>query len=110
MAVLSREAFFESVNSIVGTDTSDDKLKFLEDMQDTYNSLVDATQSSEAEEWKSKYQAMKEKYRHRFLGDTRGIPDLDDAIDKAQEEEEKARNITIDDLFGTPNTGGREVK
>lgn len=110
MAVLNREQFFDAVNNVVGTDTSEDSLKFLEDMQDTYGSLTEDT-NSEAEEWKEKYLAMKAKYRHRFLGGTPGRPETIEDLDKEREEEERAKNIIIDDLFSSPGkNAGKEIK
>lgn len=110
MAVLNKEQFFDAVNGIIGTDTSEESLKFLEDMQDTYGSLSEET-NSEAEEWKEKYLAMKAKYRHRFLGGTIGRPDIEEIEDKEREAEERAKNIAIDDLFSTPaGSMGKEIK
>lgn len=110
MAVLNREQFFDAVNEIIGTDTSEESLKFLEDMQDTYGSLTEET-NSEAEEWKEKYLAMKAKYRHRFLVGAPGRPETIEDIDKEREEEERAKNIVIDDLFSSPGKNiGKEIK
>lgn len=110
MAVLNREQFFDAVNNVIGTDTSEESLKFLEDMQDTYGSLTEET-NSEAEEWKEKYLAMKTKYRHRFLGGSIGRPDEIEDIDKEREVEERAKNIVIDDLFSNPGENtGKEIK
>ena len=39
MAVLTRDEFFDRVQKIVGTDTTDDSLTFIEDMTDTFNNL-----------------------------------------------------------------------
>ena len=70
MSVLSREEFINSVNAFVGDNSSDDALKFIEDMSDTYTSMEALT--SETADWKQKYEEndklWREKYRARFMG------------------------------------------
>lgn len=93
MAVLNREAYFNTVQKLIGTSTTDDSMHAMEDLIDTYNSLSESNQNSE---WKKKYEeldaAWKEKYRHRFFN---GTPVPQPVVMNAVEEKE----ITIDDLF-----------
>ena len=70
MAVLTRDDFFDRVQKIVGTDTSDDSLTFIEDMTDTYNNL-DEKANGDGTDWEQRYkdldEAWKEKYKKRFF-------------------------------------------
>lgn len=116
MSVLTREDFFNSVNKIVGDDADDEKLKFLEDMQDTYNDMQKKIEDSEGVDWQKKYDELdkswRAKYKHRFFSNSNGMadePDLD-AKDKEQEAMERAKTVTIDDLFNTDKSGGKEIK
>ena len=83
MSVLNRDDFINSINTIVGTDTSDNALKFIEDMTDTYNSLEEQA-NGDGENWK---------YKRRFLSgnDRSNMP----ASDVPDEEHE----TTYSDLF-----------
>lgn len=74
MAVKTREELIESINTLIGEDTSDDSLAILEDFTDTYNDLSE--KASDNTKWKEKYEEndseWREKYRKRFLeGDGR---------------------------------------
>lgn len=97
MPILDREKFFNRVHEMVGNDTSDNSISFLEDMTDTYNDLERRTQGS-GEDWEKKYreldEAWKAKYRHRFLNSDGGYYTPD-----KEEEKEEVKEVTIDDLF-----------
>lgn len=96
MAVLSRDEFFDRVQRVVGTDTSDETLTFIEDMTDTYNSLEERV-NGDGSDWEQRYhdldEAWKEKYKKRFFtgGSTR--------IVEEEKYEEKKDDIDFDDLF-----------
>lgn len=99
MAVLSRDEFFNKVQASVGTDTSDATMQFIEDMTDTYNDL-ETRATGDGENWKTKYEELdkswREKYKRRFFtGKSELILDNDEKI----EEEKKAEEITVDELF-----------
>ena len=100
MSILSKEQFFNKINERIGNDTSDEAVAFLEDMADTYNSLVSNSSANEAESWKRKYEendaAWKKKYTHRFFsgGEMNYSPYKEDDDSDANRE-----NITIDELF-----------
>ena len=70
MAVLNRDDFFSAIQSIIKDDTSDDSISFVENMTDTYNSLVDSA-NGDGEDWKKKYEEndreWRQKYRDRFF-------------------------------------------
>ena len=59
MAVLTRDEFFDRVQKIVGTDTSDDSLTFIEDMTDTYNNL-DEKANGDGTDWEQRYKDLDE--------------------------------------------------
>lgn len=67
--VLSKEEFLASLKEKVGEDTSDETLKFLEDMTDTYDDL--SKKSTPGEDWKAKYDELdktwRDKYQKRFF-------------------------------------------
>ena len=78
MSVLNREQFFESVKSIISGNNSEDSTKFLEDMTDTYNDIINRTQN---DDWKKKYKELDkiwtERYKNRFFNNpVTSIPDL----------------------------------
>lgn len=96
MAVLTRDEFFDRVQKIVGTDTTDESLTFIEDMTDTYNSL-DEKANGDGTDWEQRYhdldESWKEKYKKRFFsgGSSRVIEDVKDVEEK--------KEVTYDDLF-----------
>lgn len=98
MAVLTRDDFFTSVQTIVGDTTEENAIKFLEDMTDTYNQLEQQAQDN-GSEWKQKYEELdkswKEKYKHRFFSGkgNSAIGNNDTIVDDEEEP------ITIKDLF-----------
>lgn len=99
MAILNKDDFFNRINEMVGTDTSDTALSFLEDMGDTYNDMENRL-ANNGEDWEKKYhdldEAWKTKYKSRFFSSAGG------RMQEREEEDEKETvnaNITIDDLF-----------
>lgn len=99
MAVLNKDEFFNRISAQVGTDTSDSSLSFIEDMTDTYNSLVNAAKG-DGEDWHKKYDELdlswKERYRRRFFTGDSAMPDANYGSAPV---EETNTDITIDDLF-----------
>lgn len=69
MSVLTSDEFKSTVEKIVGDDLSDEKLKIMEDLTDTYNDLQ--TKITEQGDYKTKYEendkAWREKYASRFM-------------------------------------------
>ena len=96
MAVLTRDEFFDRVQRIVGTDTSDDSLTFIEDMTDTYNNL-DEKANGDGTDWEQRYrdldESWKEKYKKRFFSGGGSV------VVKETVDEEKEKDVTFDDLF-----------
>ena len=117
MAVLNRDDFFSAIQSIIKDDTSDDSISFVENMTDTYNSLVNSA-NGDGEDWKKKYEEndkmWKERYKHRFFsGKNDFMPygsENSGQEDKEAEAQERAEHITIDTLFSdTKDKTGKEV-
>lgn len=96
MGVLNRDEFFERVQAVAGTDTSDETLQFIEDMTDTYNSLEERA-NGDGIDWEQRYHDLddswKAKYKQRFFsgGTVSRIPE--------EEKEAEERKIDYDDLF-----------
>ena len=103
MAVLSREEFFSNLNTVMGTNTSDDAMQFIEDMTDTYNDLENRANGSDTD-WEKKYHeldaAWKTKYTRRFFS-SGGRSNIPESINDEQDDEQakRASTIAIKDLF-----------
>lgn len=100
MAVLTKEDFMNTLKTKIGEDTSDEAMKFLEDMTDTFNDL-ESKSTSNGEDWKQKYddldKSWREKYTARFFSTaTDGAGVENNSIDNSGAEE----NVeTFEDLF-----------
>lgn len=101
--ILDRETFFNRINDLVGTNTDDTSMSFIEDMTDTYNSLEEASQQANTsnDEWEKKYKELdaswREKYKSRFFstgGRTNTPPPA-----QSHEKVINADTISIEDLF-----------
>ena len=96
MAVLTRDEFFDRVQRVAGTDTSDDTLTFIEDMTDTYNSLEERA-NGDGNDWEQRYheldESWKEKYKKRFFsgGASRVVEEV--------KEDKKDEVVDYNDLF-----------
>lgn len=104
MAILSRDDFFNAIKTRIGDDTSDDAIKFIEDVTDTYNAL---DKDNSGEDWEKRYnendKMWREKYRARFF-DSEAKDDPTDVpeVEKKDPEQERAESISINDLFSDP--------
>lgn len=108
MAILSKEDFFTAIKTRVGDDVSDDAMKFIEDITDTYNSLTESGEKEDGEDWKSKYEELdkswREKYKARFFEGSNTDSSNETTKEKAKEEQENdvkddGENVSFDDLF-----------
>ena len=107
MSVLNKDDFMSRIKSIVGEDTSDDAMSFIEDMSDTFNDLEGRTVDNSGE-WEEKYNALalekdnldkewREKYKARFFD---GIENGAEAIaDQEEDVKDDGEEVTFDDLF-----------
>lgn len=99
MAVLKKEDLLNAIKEMVGDDTSDTTITFIENVTDTINDLESRTRDSD--NWKTKYEendkAWREKYIDRFFGSKEDIKE--DFKEKEEDESDKPK--TFDDLFKT---------
>lgn len=114
MAVLSREDFMNAVKEIVGDRTDDAALKFIEDCNDTI--------TDDREQWRAKYEAevqakkdldesWRVKFKERFYSSDTNTQtntntntnkdenEHNNIFDNRSEEQKKAENISVNDLF-----------
>lgn len=108
MAILSKEDFFTAIKTRVGDDVSDDAMKFIEDITDTYNSLTETSEKGDGEDWKTKYEELdkswREKYKARFFESGNTNSSNESTAEKAKEEQaedvkDDGENISFDELF-----------
>lgn len=64
MSVLKKTDLMEKIKTIIGDKTDDDSLQFIEDVNDTFDSLEKKTGSDE--DWEAKYKENDEKWRKRY--------------------------------------------
>ena len=99
MSVLNRDDFFNRIQTIAGTDTSEETLAFIEDMTDTYNDL-DGKANGDGVDWEQRYhdldESWKAKYKQRFFsgGGSARIPQ-----EEHTEPDNHSEVIGYDDLF-----------
>lgn len=113
MAKLSAKEFMDKAKLMVGDRTDDDALSFLEDVKDTI--------TDEKDDWKVKYETVlkekeeldetwRKKYRDTFYSSDANTNNnetnnnnnnIDSLLDNRSEEEKRAQEITVDDLFAT---------
>lgn len=102
MAVVSKNDFMERIKTIVGEDTSDSAMSFIEDMTDTYNDLESRAGNSNSDEWQKKYDALdaewRAKYKARFFD---GVGTTPEEVKKEQTDDVKddGEVVDFDDLF-----------
>ena len=93
MAILTREQLMESIRNRVGEDTSDEALAFIENVNDTIESMT----TDKNTDWKAKYEendaAWRQKYKDRFFNSS--SEDKDDDF----EGEAKKKAMTYEALF-----------
>lgn len=102
MAILTREQILEQIKGWLGDDTSDEALKFVEDITESLDNYE--TLSATGSEWKTKFEQndaeWRQKYRDRFFNSS--VKD-----DLAQLEKQKTagdpdnERLTFDKLFKT---------
>lgn len=106
MAMLNREQFFQSLQARVGEDKSDETMKFMEDVTDTYTQLE--TLATGMEDWKNKYEendnTWRDKYKERFFGNDEdnnaGMTTPMQALNGQNEDNKKDTTPrTFDELF-----------
>ena len=100
MPALSREDFMGAIKARIGEDTSDEALKFLTDMSDTFDTLEQSAKG-DGIDWKAKYEendkSWREKYRDTFFSK----PVEEPATPDASEPEPEPKMLKYEDLFTT---------
>lgn len=96
MAILDKKGFNELVKKLVGEDTSDDALKAIEDLTDTYDNLS----KKDDTDWKAKYEENDAKWRQTykdrfFASQDEGEPAPVPAPDKSTD----ITKLTYENLF-----------
>lgn len=89
MAKLSKDELIEKVRKYVGDRTDDETIGIIEDISDSID-------SSDADEWKQKYQENDKMWRDKYI--SRFVDKKEDELDAPTEEEEKEYN-SFEDLF-----------
>ena len=103
MPILNRDEFFERVQAHVGSDTSEEAIRFLEDMTDTYNDMENRI-NGDGEDWERRYheldESWRQRYRHRFYDSSSNnyVPPCG-SNDTKETDETDPENISVSDLF-----------
>lgn len=109
--VLKREEIMEQVKGIIGENTDDASLKFLEDLSDTFNDY-DEKVKGDGEDWKAKFEEndkqWRQKYQERFFSgstdDEGKSGKKDDPLEPSklpEEEVDENEPVHFEDLFTT---------
>lgn len=95
--ILSKDEYFNRIKSVFGD--SDEDLKNIEDLTDTYNSLSEAAESvnidaAVSEAVKRKDTEWRTRYRERFFNESADEKDFSKAIERQSRE-----TLTLSDIF-----------
>jgi len=94
MAILNRDEYFSRINEIIGNNTDEKSIKFVEDMSDTFNDFENRVNNN-GENWEQKYheldESWKKKYKQRFFSGSSSVID--------ETTETKKEKTSFDDLF-----------
>lgn len=102
MAVLTKDDLMSLVKDRIGDDTSDETLKFVEDISDTISDLEQKAKG-DGVDWKQKYEendkSWRDKYRERFFGNNNEHDNDNGNNDSDDEDEMKDSPKTFEELF-----------
>ena len=91
MAKLSKDELIEKVKKYVGDRTDDETIEIIEDISDSID-------SSDADEWKQKYEDNDKMWRDKYI--SRFVEKKDDELDTPTEHEEEEKEYnSFEDLF-----------
>lgn len=100
MSVLSKDEFFARLEERFKDDVSDESIKFIEDMSDTYTDL-EARANGDGEDWKQKYDELNaqwsKRYRDRFFSGATGVPNSSENTE--YKDTYNPEDIQIENLF-----------
>ena len=104
MAIISKEEIMERVNKLLGENTDDESISFLENITDSLNDYE--TKISESGDWKTKYEQndaeWRKKYRERFMKPAEDGKHQED-FDNPDDDEESKAPTTFEELFKEKN-------
>lgn len=105
MAKLTKDQILERVKNLIGEDTSDEALQFIEDVSDTINDYEAKTKNTD--EWEKKYKENDEQWRKKYKERFFNGPVAEE--EPAQEspdlvENESLKNLKYENLFKEENT------
>ena len=109
MAVITKEQMMEQVKAVVGDNTDDATLKFLEDLTDTFTDL-ETKANGDGTDWKAEYEKndkeWRERYQQTFFSGTKVEPNGDPENDltkpnEAPKDEPDNEPTKFEDLFST---------
>ena len=108
MSVLNKTEFFNAITDFIGDNSDDKTIKFLDDMQDTYNALEKKVEDANGTDWQKKYEendkAWRLRYKARWENHFDGNP-TEPEVDPELKELERAKNMTIENLFSNGEGG-----
>lgn len=91
MAILSKDELIEKVRKYVGDRKDDETIEIIEDISDSID-------SSEADEWKKKYEENDKMWRDKYI--SRFVEKKEDEPDTPTEHEEEEKEYnSFEDLF-----------
>lgn len=91
MAILSKDELIEKVRKYVGDRKDDETIEIIEDISDSID-------SSEADEWKKKYEENDKMWRDKYI--SRFVEKKEDELDTPTEHEEEEKDYnSFEDLF-----------
>ena len=91
MAKLSKDELIEKVRKYVGDRKDDETIEIIEDISDSID-------SSEADEWKKKYEENDKMWRDKYI--SRFVEKKEDELDASTEHEEEEKEYnSFEDLF-----------
>lgn len=102
MAIRTRDELMESVKTIIGENTSDETIAFLEDMSDTFTDY-DNRVKGDGIDWKAKAEEIdktwREKYTNRFFNNEEFIDTPEVNLPETLQEEQHRELTKFEDLF-----------
>lgn len=91
MAKLSKDELIEKIKKYVGDRTDDETIEIIEDISDSID-------SSEADEWKHKYEENDKMWRDKYI--SRFVEKKEDELDTPTEHEDEEKEYnSFEDLF-----------
>lgn len=104
MSVISKEEIMEKINNLLGENTDDESISFLEDISDSLNEYE--TKINENGDWKTKYEQndaeWRKRYRERFMKPAEG-KSSDPDPEPEEDEDEPEAPTTFEELFKEKN-------